>query len=82
MKPAPLIASLLKGLSKTLFVVGALSFLVGGGLIATYTKLDRMSAEVGGIAMTGVCVIFGRLAGMLSDRLSYKDEKLSITNTD
>jgi hypothetical protein len=77
MKPTPFFCSLLRGLKQVLLMAGGLSFLVGGGLIAALTKMNRFSAEIVGIGLCALFVLLGLLAGALSDKFD-DDENLSI----
>jgi hypothetical protein len=82
MKPAPILALLLRGLSQVLFIAGGFSFLIGGRLIATFTTMNRFSAEIVGIAICALFVLFGLLVRSLSGKLAYKSETLSVTGPD
>jgi hypothetical protein len=59
MKDTSFIALSSAVLSKTLLVIGAFSFFFGGRAIAEFTRMDRVSAEVVGIAFAFVFVALG-----------------------
>jgi len=50
---------LLRGLAWLLFVIGGLSFLVGGRMISESWKIDRILAEMIGLGIAGACGALG-----------------------
>jgi hypothetical protein len=73
-------AYLMKGLAKILIAICVISFLFGGLLISSLFKMDRMSGEVVGITIAGVCLILSLLAGEFADRLAHREEDLLNNN--
>jgi len=61
--------SLLRGVAHLLFVIAALSFFVGGRAISTFTKRERVLAEIKGIGLAVVCGALGALAKSAGDNL-------------
>jgi hypothetical protein len=62
---------LLRGLSQLLFVIAGLAFFVGGRAISTFTKTDRITAEMAGIA---VAFVLGPLGAVLKNAGDNIDE--------
>ena len=60
-------------LKKFFFGAGALSFLVGGGLIHAETQMVRFNAELIGFGIAAVCVLLGILAGSIGDYMEPGD---------
>ena len=65
--------ALLSATSQILFVIAALLFFVGGRAINTFTKTDRLLAEMLGIGMAVVLGIFGMVAKNAADNLDDED---------
>jgi hypothetical protein len=53
--------TLMRGLAQLLFVIARLFFFVGGRAISTFTKTERLLAEMEGI---GLAVVFGALGAL------------------
>ena len=60
---ATAVVSLLKAVSQALFVLGGLMFFAGGRAISEFTKTERVLAEMLGIGLAVVFVVFGMEAG-------------------
>ena len=82
MKATPLIASCLALLSKALFLIGGLSFFFGGRALAEFAKVDRLLAEMAGIALAFVFVLLGFGLRSFSEKLTEADGNLTIINRD
>jgi hypothetical protein len=64
----------LKVLSQSLFVIGGLSFFVGGLLIQEMTKIDRILAEFLGIGFALACLFVGLIAKSKIEDLDWEEE--------
>jgi hypothetical protein len=64
----------LKALSQSLFVVGGLSFLVGGRLFHEMKHVDRLLAELLGIGFAAVCFAIGYIAKSKIEDLDWEEE--------
>ena len=63
----------LKGLSHLLFLVGALFFLVGGRAIHEFGNVERMLAEVLGLATAAVLFFCGYMAKSAIEDLEWEE---------
>jgi len=62
---------LLKGAGKALLVIAVLLFFVGGKAISVFTKTDRVTAEMLGIALA---FVFGILGVVANNAAGYVDD--------
>jgi hypothetical protein len=65
--------ALLRGTSQLLFVIAGLLFFVGGRAISAFTKTDRLMADMMGIGLAVVLVIFGMVAKNAADNFDDED---------
>ena len=63
----------LQVLSKSLWLVGGLSFLIGGRLIHEIWNIDRVLAEVMGIGFAVVCFFLGYIAKSAVEDLDWEE---------
>ena len=55
----PTMKTLLQGVAQLLFVIASLCFFVGGRAISTFTKTERVLAEMEGIGLAVLCGALG-----------------------
>ena len=72
---------LLKGLSKLLFLVGALFFLVGGRAIHEFGHVERVLAEVLGLATAAVLFFCGYMAKSAIEDLEWEQANEEATTS-
>ncbi len=65
--------TLLHGLSKLLFAAAGLFFLFGGRAIHDFANIDRLLAEVLGMAIAVACGFGGYLAKEAIENLDWED---------
>ena len=63
----------LQVLSKSLWLVGGLSFLIGGRLIHEIWNIDRVLTEVMGIGFAVVCFFLGYIAKSAVEDLDWEE---------
>jgi hypothetical protein len=68
------LGSLLRGVAWLLFLIGVLSFWVGGRAINEFGKTERILAEMEGIGIAAVCAALGALTKGAGDRLAGAKE--------
>jgi hypothetical protein len=71
--PIPPTTSFWETLKKFFFGAGALSFLVGGGLIHAETNMSRFNAELVGFGIAAICVLLGTLVGSIGEFMEPRD---------
>ena len=64
----------LEGVAYGLFGIGGLSFWVGGQAISEFGKIDRLFAEMAGLALAGGCGILGFMVRTLGERIEEGEE--------
>jgi len=65
----PTMKTLLQGVAQLLFIIAALCFFVGGRAISTFTKTERVLAEMEGIGLAVLCGALGFWAKTAADNL-------------
>lgn len=72
-KTSTALKSVLRGLPSILSVIGGLSFFVGGRVIHEFGKMDRLLAEILGIAIAFVCLIGIVVAKHVLDNIEWEE---------
>ena len=73
----------LEGVAYGLFGIGGISFWVGGRAISEFAKIDRLLAEMMGLALAGGCGILGFMVRTLGARFEEGGEdRISILPVD
>jgi len=64
---------LLRGLSAVLAPIGGISFLFGGGVIRAFARVDRLFAEILGMAVAFACLIGVLIAKHVIDDIEWQE---------